>query len=188
MSTELTNLLPRERVRTLERGYFFRLATVGLFFLVILIGIHAALLIPTYWYTKEQESLARNRLAELSQERAEAGFEDLAVRMNTFTERAGQIEALARTPSASDAVRGVLALPLEDITLTSFTYAPPNSDGTGGRMTVVGTSKTREALRAFDSSLSSLSFVSSTDLPLSAYAKESDIPFSISLSLTYTSP
>jgi hypothetical protein len=48
-------------------------------------------------------------------------------------------------------------------------------------MMITGSAATRTALQSFKEELASLPFVTSADLPISAFAKESDIPFSITV-------
>lgn len=188
MPSDLTNLLPPERRRALLREYRFRVATLALGFLSMVVVVHGILLAPSYLYMTERSAIAEQRLAELSERRAVSGFEDLSARITAFTERAEHVRTLAQTASAADAVRSILDVPRKGILVSSFTYTPPALDGQGGRMTISGSAATRESLRAFDSSLGKLEHVSSTDLPLSAYAKETDIPFSIMLTFSYPTP
>lgn len=187
MPPEFTNLLPRERQQSLARDYLFRLATLALIALGLLLISHGALLAPTYAYMLEEKAVQEGRVTELSERRQVSGFTDLSERINAFALRAESLEELRAHPSASDSVRAILSLPQTGISLTGFAFASPEG-GNPGRMQVSGTAKTRESLRAFDSALSSLSFVRATDLPLSAYARESDIPFSIALTLDFTTP
>jgi len=187
MSNELTNLLPFERRESLSRDYLFRVGTFACALLGVVFIVHGLLLAPSYTYVREQKGIQEQRLTELTEERAVSGFTDLTARVTAFTEHAASLEELGTLPSASDSIRAILALPRTDILLSGFTFSAPQG-GDAGRMTVTGTAATREALRRFDGALNELSFVSASDLPLSAYAKERDIPFAISLTLDFTTP
>lgn len=187
MLTELTNLLPIERQTALSREYLLRLGTFAFAFLAVLIIAHGALLFPAYAYVLQEQQIEKGRVAELSEQREESGFTDLSARVASFTERAKSLEGLTTLPSASDSIRAVLELPRTGIRISSFVWAAPEG-GDGGHMRVSGVAMTREALRAFDSALGTLPFVHSTDLPLSAYARESDIPFDIALTLSFDTP
>ncbi len=189
MSAEhLTNLLPPERIRALRQDYLFRVGTLALILAAFLIAAHGVLLAPAYIYAEERIAVADGRLAELSARRAVSGYEDFSARIAAFSARAADIERLASMPSAAETVRAILELPRRGIALSSFSYVPPGSDGKGGSMTVGGIANARDALRAFDADLRKLPFVASTDLPLSAYAKETNIEFSIALTLDYPLP
>lgn len=188
MLNDLTNLLPPERRHALARAYLFRVGTVALLLVASVIAVHGLLLLPSYLYMQERIAIAEGRLAELSERRAISGFEDLSTRIAAFTERAAVIQNLSQTPSAADTIRSVLEIPQRGILLSSFSYTPPKPDGEGGTMLLRGTALTRESLRAFDSALDALPLVDSTDLPLSVYAQEADIDFSIALTLTDPTP
>lgn len=184
---DLTNLLPPERTRLLARDYAYRAATTMLVMVGILAVVHGALLAPTYLYARDQQELRAKRLSELSEKRAASGYEELSSRIATFSSRLARLADLRIAPSASDSIRAILAAPRPGVTLSSFTFAAAEGGG-GERMTVSGTAATRESLRSFEHELGSLSFVRSTDLPLSTYAKESAIPFSIALALDFKKP
>jgi Tfp pilus assembly protein PilN len=184
MRSSLTNLLPIERQRSLSRDYALRFAALSLTLLASLALVHGALLAPTYLYMRERAAIAEERLAELSERRAVSGFEDLTARVAAFSENASALEKLATAPSASGIVRGLLEVSRTGVSLESLNYTAPSPDGTGGSIIVSGIASSREALRNFDQSVSGLSYVETTDLPLSAYAKETDIAFTMKLMLT----
>lgn len=187
MSTELTNLLPPERKQALSRSYTLRFFTFVFLLLGFLLIAHGALLVPSYAYVEEQKKNEESRLAELSERREVSGFAGLSERVTAFASRADMLKELRTLPSGSDAVRAILSLPRTGISITSFVFSPPAGKEPGS-MRVSGTAATRESLRSFDSDLNALSFVQSTDLPFSAYAKESEIPFQIALVLDFTAP
>lgn len=187
MLPELTNLLPPERKRTLARAYLFRLLTLAFFAAGAVCIAHGILLFPAYAYLLEENEIQKERVAELSERREVSGFTDVSERIAAFSARAASLEELRTHPAASDALYAVLKVPRSGVRITSFGFAAPEG-GEPGRMQVAGVAATREALRAFDSALASLPFVRSTDLPLSAYARESSIPFSIALTLDFSMP
>jgi len=187
MSTELTNLLPPERKHALARDYALRLSTLVLVVVGFLFVAHTALLVPSYAYVGGQQKIEEARLSELSERREVSGFADISERVARFTESAKTLTELQALPSASDSVRAILSTPRTGIRITSFVFSAPEGKELG-RMKVSGTASTRESLRSFDSALNGLSFVQSTDLPLSAYAKESEIPFQIVLVLDFATP
>jgi hypothetical protein len=178
MLIELTNLLPTERIRVFRREYFFRLGTIGAIVVAILIAVHGTLLVPTYLYLHDLVLIERTHLAEITENLASSGEGEIKARRTHLRESADQLLALASAPSASAVIRAILLVPHTGIVITSFAFHKPSPDG---RLTITGTASTREALRQYQLALSSLSFAKSADLPLSAYAKESDIPFTITL-------
>ncbi len=186
MNTNLTNLLSFERIRAFRRDYFLRLLTVLACIAIVIILAQAALLIPTYLYANEQATLHRSHLSEI--ERANASEEERSVteRLTSLTNDAERALGLVSASGASASLRSVLALPRPGIIVNRFAIASPSATETTGRISVSGIATTRDALREYHLALSSLSFVASADLPLGSYAKESEIPFTITLQSAQT--
>ncbi|HRH24320.1 MAG TPA: hypothetical protein PK109_01895 [Candidatus Paceibacterota bacterium] len=178
MSAELTNLLPSERIRAFRQAYFYRLGTALLLAVAVVVVIHAALLAPSYLYLNDTVALERAHLNELAEKLASSGEGEMNARLARLEQDASRILTLSGAPSASAAIRTVLAVPRGGITLTGITFHTPSPDG---RLTLTGMAATREDLRRYALALSELPFAKSADLPLSAYAKERDIPFTITL-------
>jgi Tfp pilus assembly protein PilN len=183
MQTELTNLLPPERLVTLKREYFLRLATTAIAALAAVVIGSGALLIPSYLYLGQEIQARQNRLAELDTQLAATGGKETNARLAALTDNVSYLARLASSSSATAALRGVLAAPRPGITLTAVIFDPAKQKA-DGKMTLKGTAATRQTLRAYVDVLSALPFVSNADLPISAYAKETSIPFVITLTGT----
>lgn len=185
MHSELLNLLPSDRARRAKREYFIRLGVVSLFALTGVVIASGALLVPTYLYVNQQTTMSEQRIAALDMELGATQGKETSQRLATLSTTAGYLARLATTTTATAALRGVLAAPHGGIILSGFTYSPPAGTAKG-KMTLKGVAATRESLRAYNDALTALPFVSLVDLPISAYAKERDIPFVITLSGTLT--
>lgn len=186
LATELTNLLPRSARRALRREYFARVATTALGLIVLALGIHAVLLLPAYMYAQQEASRQQAELDRLSADATSAGERNVEGRVAAVQADITYLSRLATLPTGSNAVRAIAAIPHPGIKLTGFTFAAPTEDGGAARMTVSGTSATRDSLRLYVESLGQLPYISKADLPISSYAKEIDIPFTITLSGTLT--
>ena len=180
MYRELTNLLPHARITALRRDYFIRLGTVAVFTFVALVGIHGVLLIPSYVFIEQQTTSREMTLAALEATLATDEEREADTRLSALRADTAYLGRLESVSTASAAIRALLVLPRAGIHLTSFTFTPPSGEKEG-RMMVAGMADTRDALRRYSLALSTLSFVTSADLPISAYAKERNIPFSIAL-------
>jgi hypothetical protein len=183
MYPELTNLLPAERIRALKREYFIRLATVGVFALTTVVVASGALLVPSYLYLNQEIRARATRSTELDAKLAASQGRETNQRLTALSDSAIYLARLATTTAATAALRGVLGVPHTGITLTGFVFTP-STQGANGKMILTGMATTRETLRAYDLALSQLLYVSNADLPISAYAKESAIPFTITLTGT----
>lgn len=182
--SELTNLLPIDKVRATSRDYFLRLATVALVAVAVLVLIHGALLAPTYLYLSEEVKTRQAHFEGLSASLASSEERAIHERLSSLAGQAEQLLATTNTPTATAAIREVLSLPRGGVAVTGITISPVT--GAEGQMRIMGIAPTRESLRKYSQALATLPFVSRADLPLSVYAAENDITFSIAITGTLT--
>ena len=185
MATELTNLVPAANTKSFRRLYFVRLGTIVVFMFAVVVGIQVVLLVPSYIYERESLNTASARLAQVSAAAASGQGAQVQSQLKALQGEAAYLQALDTTPTASAAITAILQVPRPGITLGSFTFTPPNN-GALGSLQIAGVASTRETLRSYDAALSSLSFIKSADLPISDYAKESNISFTIALTGNFT--
>jgi Tfp pilus assembly protein PilN len=181
MSRELINLLPPDRKRAFRRGYFFRLGTVAVLLLCAMVVIHGVFLLPSYLYLHAIKQTRETELAGLDAKLSGPEQEAITARLSSLEGSASYLARLDTVPTASAAVRGILAVPRSGVRLRSITFAPPTPGAADGKMTLSGVASTREALRAYVLALQQAPFVASAELPISAYAQETDIDFTITL-------
>jgi hypothetical protein len=186
LNTEFTNLLPRKQVRALRREYFVRLTTIVLGLGVLAVLIHGVLLFPAYLYARAQVAREQADLARVENSASSAQERDITKRIASVQADMTYLGRLGTQPTASGAVRAVIGIPHPGIILTGFTYTAPTKESKDARMAVSGVASTRVALRQYADSLGQLPYVSNADLPISAYAKESNIPFTITLTGSLT--
>lgn len=179
-SSELSNLLPRSRKRALRREYFVRLVTVLLGLATVLVIIHSVLLVPAYLYAHREASREQAMLDSFATSASSAQEREVNAQIAAVQTDITYLGRLNELPTASGATRAILAVPHPGVTLTGFTYTAPTKTEQA-HMTVTGVASTRDVLRSYVSSLGQLSYVSKADLPISAYAKESAIPFTVTL-------
>lgn len=185
MVPNLTNLIPPERIRAFGRLYFMRLATVGVLVLVGVVVIHAVLLVPSFLYARQQVSERTIELATLTATLAKTEEREVSARVTALSEDATYLARLKDAPTASALIRAILLVPRPGIIVTGFTFTPA-AKGAMARMALSGVADTRDALRRYDQALSAEPYVDQTDLPISAYAKEREIAFTITLVGTLT--
>lgn len=182
MHPDLTNLLPEDRSKLLRSTYFLRLSTVAVSVGALLVFIAALLLIPTYLFLSKEESTRADRLASIKQSLASADETALSARLNALSSDAETLSVLGQTPSGVSILQKLLAVSRPGVVLTSILYTPAG-EKTQGALTISGIAATRDALRSYQLALQGSSFAKSADLPVSAYAKDSDIPFAIKITL-----
>lgn len=185
MDDNLTNLLPASAQRAFRREYLVRLATVAGTLGLALLVAHAALLFPTYLYGTANASAKQAELDTLKASHATAEEREIAERLGQLRTDIKHLERLATLRTGSSLLRETLNVPRPGIRLTGFTVAR-GQDETPDAMTVSGVALSRDSLRAYVSALEASPSITGAELPISAYAKERDIPFTITVRLTPT--
>lgn len=182
MRDPLTNLLPDDRLRSLRRSYFLRLGATASVLATFLIAAYALLLLPTYMYLLNTASAKRAHLASIESSLASSDEAELSARLDALSNDAATLMALGKAPSVTGLIRDLLGVSRPGITLSGIAYTPAGGK-TPGTLAVSGTAATRDSLRQYQIALQALPFVSSADLPVSAYAQDSNIGFTITLTL-----
>ena len=188
MYSELTNLIPMDRRKAMRREYFIRLATVVVWMLIVLVLVQGVLLIPSYVYESETAATRTVQLQKISANLATTEQKEAQARLSALQNESTHLLSLQTSATASAALRAILAVPRPGISLTAFTFGSAgNTPGTGAHtMQLTGIASTREALSNYNSALAALPFVTNSNLPISDFAMDSKIPFSITLTGTLT--
>lgn len=184
MRSASINLLPNDRERMMRRGYRLRLATVVVLVLAGVIVIHTALLAPSYFYVRQQVAARAAALAAVDTRLMGNEEQEVSARIAILKSQAASLIALKDQTAGTTALRAVLAAPHAGVRLTGFTYTGAK-DGQEPRLAISGIADTREALRTYVATLAALPFIERADLPISAYAKERDIGFLVTLTGTF---
>ncbi|MBI2025452.1 hypothetical protein HYT04_01535 [Candidatus Kaiserbacteria bacterium] len=182
MRNALTNLLPPERQRLLSRDYALRVGTVVAVLATALVFSAAALLIPTYVYLGGSENTKKADLARIRSVLSSADEAELSARLSVLSANAAELMALSSASSASSVIRETLSIPRPGIALSGFSLTVPMNNESR-TLVVTGSSATRDALRGYQLALQGAPFIRSAVLPVSAYAKDSNIPFAITITL-----
>lgn len=182
MYKELTNLLPPERKKEFLHEYVLRIGVVSIVLVTALVFIAAVLLLPTYVFLTKSIGTKETRLAAIDVALSSSDEAALSMRLTALARDAAILTALAGTPSPSGIIYAVLPIPHPDIILSGFAYTPA-ANKVPGTLIISGTAKTRDTLRNYQLALQKASLVRSADVPVSAYAKDSNITFAISITL-----
>lgn len=183
MNNELTNLIPRDRKKAIDSLYTIRLWSVGILFASFLVLSAVLLRIPFFIYQYQQVQTQKNDLDMLTSRLQESQGQSVTDRFKTLNENIAYMSRLATSSSATAATAAILAIPHQGIMITGLSYSP-STKGTDGKMTLTGTATTRSSLHQYIDALSGQSYVKNVDLPISAYAKENDIPFTTTITGT----
>jgi len=184
MYPELTNLLQRSYVRQLRHSYFLRLLTLGVIMAVLLLVIHALLLVPSYLYASTRLAAENRQLDAIANSTQTAQEKQVKTRFAALSTDATYLSRLSSMPTGSGAIRALISIPSPGVRISSFSYAAPKTAGADASMIVSGTADTRDALRAYTVALGALPYVKNVDLPISAYAQDSNINFTLTVTGT----
>lgn len=174
------NLLPEARKDALTRLYQFRLAVVGVLMLGGVLAVHAVGMLPSFLYIQQLHRVYETDLAGLGQKLAGLEEKTIRARVATLETRAQELQKTAHGSTASNVVRAVVSVPHPGIHIDHLSFTRKGGDQESS-MVIAGIATSREVLRAYSSTLSLLPYVTKADLPISSFAKETDIPFSITL-------
>lgn len=181
MLHDLVNFLPRERVDAFRRMYTIRMLCVVAIGVTFVTTIHVALITPTYIYIHKEYETRKSKHAVLISTQARNGHEEISKRLDTLSAGVARLQEFLAPVRTSDVIRALLQVPHPKVQLHGIHVAVPAVQGGQTQIQISGVASSREALRTYHLALLQWSFVQSADLPLSVYAKESDIPFSISI-------
>ncbi len=182
MHNELTNLLPLERTRALSRDYMLRVGVIAALLVTILAGAAAVLLVPTYVFLTGSANAKKIHLAGIESTLFSADETALSSRLAALSSDAAALVALSNVLSVSSVAREMLFIARPGITLSDFSYTPAPGK-VSGTLTLSGSAETRAALRNYQLALQEAPFATSAALPVSAYAKDADIAFTITIIL-----
>lgn len=174
------NLLPPERTAALTREYYLRLATLAALVVSALAMAAMLLLLPTYYYLT---TTLRVKQADLALRTAPPEVtEEVSEQEAALMSRIALVEAIGNNPSASALVRAALSVPRTSVRILNLNYTPKQGEKPGVLL-VSGVAASREALRAYQNALQGAAFAATAELPVAAYAKDANIPFTITVTL-----
>ena len=182
MPEELTNLLPYQRRLQLVREYRFRFGVIIVAVLTVLTLASAMLLVPTYVLLTGSASAKEEHLTRIRTVLSSADGAALSARLVALSTDANELISLSKKKSVSKVLSSVLNIPRPGINLNGFTYAPA-ANKTSETFSISGVAATRDVLRNYQTRIQSEPFVRTAELPVSAYAKDLNIAFTITVTL-----
>lgn len=137
-------------------------------------------MLPSFLHIEQLQRVYEGDLAGLGEKLAGLEEKTIRARVTTLETRAQELQQTAQGSTASSVVRAVIAVPHPGIHIDHLSFTR-KGEGQEATMIVAGVAASREVLRAYSGTLSLLPYVTKADLPISSFAKEADIPFSITL-------
>jgi len=182
MTDETINILPEKRRQQEAQAYFVRLGILFLVLVTAITIIAGILLLPTYAYVTQNLRAKQEYAASLAPNEA-TNTPDISARINVLARKVAVLTPLASNTSASKAVRMLLAVPRPGVTLQNINFTL----GAGAKPSVLlvsGIASTRSGLQAYQQALEQAPFVRAAEVPVSVFAKDAQVPFTITVTLT----
>lgn len=176
----MINLIPPQGIRAAKREYVLRTAATALMLFGTIVLLLVAAHVPTYILVD-----AQIKTLELTAEK-EAGREDAIKTAEAEVKRVQAVLAqLKKTPSKTreiDVVTEIEKYTSGAIELQNFTVTMENVKT--DLIQVRGIAATREALAQFKNALENSPLFEKADIPISDLVRETNLPFTITLTLT----
>ena len=180
MNEELTNLLPPDRKKQLRSEYLGRLCTLAVVTLSFLLVATVLLRGPLLVYVFQKKLTSERELTALTIQLNDSGNTEASGRLKILNDNLSYLSRQSTTTTGTEVLTSVTSAPHQGIYITGISYSA-GAKGMGAKVVLTGKASTRQSLQAYTDTLVELLHIS-VDLPISAYAKETDIPFTMTLS------
>lgn len=171
-------LISTER-HELRREYKFRFLNVVLTYLLILALVVAVSLFAPYTVVYLEKNIINSELeviknSDVSKRRAafESDYKHLITEYKIFNQ-----EFLSPTELYDVLLKNKPA----DVSISNFNFAKMDGDKLKAKIDLRGTAKTRSSLVDYVNTLKQEKIFSKVDVPISAFTRETDIPFSMTI-------
>lgn len=175
------NLLPQKEKKHIKKLYKSRRIAVASWFFVALIVVSIVSLVPLYFFSEHIEFLTKNQQERLQRESINFNVEELEDQINLIN---GKVRALALNTNhvrIYDYVTDITENKRGGITISSLAFSETDSDQVIG---LAGIANNRETLLAFRRDLEQKDYIDFVELPISNFAENADIGFSITITLS----
>jgi hypothetical protein len=186
------NLLPQENIKSLRKEYALRLSVMAIIFLFVLGMIVCADFFPAYLAAVGQEQVA---VAQEQKERSSGNSVASATAISTLQRAENEVAMVEglQTTDIHDILARIAGYRTGGIQLIGITVGPvaigqgQNQGKQGPIKTraigMTGIAATREALVNFSQALQAQKNLSGVDVPVSDFSKESNIGFTVNVSM-----
>ncbi|OGG47469.1 hypothetical protein A2671_00755 [Candidatus Kaiserbacteria bacterium RIFCSPHIGHO2_01_FULL_49_13] len=172
----MTNLLPEEEKRALEREYILRLSAVclGMATGVVLIGI--AGLMPAFLFLQEKRVALETQVQAVDEYLKTQGTERVTAEFRSISSKVAILDVLRKTIDTPEFIDGIIAARPSGVTLTGVVLS---QSGAVGKITLEGFAARRTDLATFVETLQNTKHFTSVDFPISNLADSENLTFSI---------
>ncbi len=179
----MSNLLPVEQKNIITGLYRNRFFTIAFFCLALLVIIASVGLVPSLFLSKNNEQSLSAKYVALSGQETQSIQDSLSNSISDINKKLAVFPVSAPTsPLLSDFISPVLTAKTSKIHISDFSYTL-STDTNSAAVVVSGVSDDRVSLLSFVGKLKTLDGFSNVDVPISSFIKESNVPFSATMSV-----
>lgn len=180
----MINLIPPDARSRITTEYWIRVATVWLFLLAVAAVLAGMFLLPSYVLVTSQ---VRSFAAEAEAAKASVAHSDGTARALVIaSDQARLLMESEQTRRFTDLIAAISTAAGEGIVVREYNFA--RVAGSVAPVRVGGLAASRQSLAAFRDALVADPAFSAVDLPISNFAKDRDIVFSLTLTIASTTP
>jgi hypothetical protein len=177
----MINLIPPHARKTVKIEYWVRVGTVWTILVAIGLLIAAVFFLPSYVLIKSQLSAYESSYNEASA--SDASYQGLESEVQLANAQAQRLLTNEATYSFTSILDELELLTTEAIEVEEITMERSETLELK-QFTIRGTAATRIDLVAYRDAIEAHSFFTSAELPISNLAKDRDVPFSVTVTVT----
>ncbi len=170
------HLLPEKEKKVLEAEYRYRLLLVGLIFILASLVVASVFLLPSYLLSARRLTDVSVRNDQVKNEIKTKTDPSISTFLSTLKDNLAALKPTQKTPNFSTLVKEITDKKTTGIGIDSF-----SRDGKG--IIIGGQADNRDNLIRFSRDLQMVADFSKVDLPISDFAKDKNINFSITITL-----
>ncbi len=182
----MLHLLPdyhKEKVISEYKGRVLTIFSIGIFVLVL---ISSVFLIPVYISTHGRFAIVDQQKKDLEAQISRSENNDDAEKVKEIVSAVGVLKQYAPKELPSSVFNRILVNKPKGVVITGFIYTPPSTPFSEDLTTVdiSGMAVSRVALAGFNDALKKDKVFKSVFIPISSFAKDRDIQFTVKLTIS----
>lgn len=174
------HLLPEKEKKVLKREYLFRLIFVILCFVGASLVVASVFLLPSYLLSNRKLADLNEQNSQIKQDIQKKTDPNLAKFLSSLKGNLAALKITNTTGSSSVPIKEITDKKTSGITLNQFFI---NYNDSGSSIIVSGNAKTRDYLTTFYHDIQSIPDFSKVDLPISDFAADKNIDFTMTLTI-----
>ncbi len=176
------NLLPDNLKKKIKKQYNLRRVIIVLLFFIFIQISFMIFLLPTWLMSSYKEEDVNLRGIDLNNYLASLNIASTTENIKSLNSQLSVMDKALSYPEIVMYIDGVLSKRTNSIHIDNVSYT--GSDSKNAILTIDGTSATRESLVSFVKNLQSSGMFKSVDLPISNFANDKDLAFSIKITIS----